>query len=160
MTDDDAGRERTGPERRSLLFAALVVAALLIVAAATAFYASGARDASYAPGSPEAAFQRYAQAWDAGDTDAAYAALSVRAKARVPERDFREAIEWGDDGATRLWIDERSGTDDRVVLRLTVETSHGGLFSVERYRDHPRVTMIREDDAWKIDTPLIGYHSW
>jgi hypothetical protein len=160
MTDIDEGQRGSGKDRRSWVFAAAVAGALVLVAVVTVFYAMGRQDASYASESPEAAFQRYAQAWDAGDAETAYASLSARAKTRVPQRDFREAITWSGDEATRVWIDERTGTDDLAVLVLTVETSDGGWLGVDRYRDHPRVTLIREDGSWKIDTPLVGYHTW
>ena len=160
MTDIDESHVEHGKDRRSWVFAAAVAGALVMVAVATIFFTVSRQDESYAPDSPEAAFQVYAQAWDAGDADTAYAALSASAQARVPEREFREAITWSGDGTSRIWIDERNGTDDRAVLVLTVESSEGGWLGVNRYRYHPRVTLIRVDGSWKIDTPLVGFDSW
>jgi hypothetical protein len=160
MTEIDDHQHEPGKDRRSWVFAAAVAGALVLIAVATVLYSVSRPDVSYAPDTPEAAFHRYAQAWDAGDVETAYAELSAHAKARVPAREFREAITWSRDEVVRVWIDDRGGTDSRAVLTLTVETSDGGWLGVERYRDHPRVTLIREDGAWKIDTPLVGYQAW
>ncbi|MFV2063822.1 MAG: hypothetical protein ACC726_09975, partial [Chloroflexota bacterium] len=121
---------------------------------------TGRRDASFPPDSPEAAFQGYLHAWDAGDPDGAYAVLSDRARSRVPEREFRQVHRGSGDESVRVWIDDVSGTDERVTLAVTFESTYPGLLRSERYRDETRIRMVREDGAWKIDTPLVGYHPW
>jgi len=147
---------------RSIWLAGAIVAIVLALVAAAALIVSGDReDAVYPPDSPEAAFQGYAQAWDEGDTDTAWSVLTSSAQGRVSRRDFREANTWRDEEGYRIWIDDRSGTDERAVLHLTIETIYdAGLIGSGRYEESSRVTMVREDGEWKIDTPLVGYHRW
>jgi hypothetical protein len=134
--------------------------ALAVMATAALFLTVRQDEVRYPPGSAEAAFQRYIAAWDEGDTDTAYAALSSRARSLVPLRDFVEAQSWSADTPTRIWIDESKDTGERVILELTVEQSVGGPMRPRRDRHQPTVTMLREDGAWKVDTPLVGYYPW
>lgn len=158
--------DRADPEPRSSgrsiwiigLIGALV---LVLVAAGTVLFINDDEVAAYPPDSPEAAYQAYAQAWDAGDVEAAWGALTPRAQALVPRYEFRDANRWRGEEAMRVWIDQRTGTDDRVVLHLSIESVYdGGLFGSDRYTDGSRVTLVREDGDWKIDSPLVGYHAW
>lgn len=137
-----------------------VAFALVALAILAGLLVASRQDASYAPSSPEAAFQGYLRAWDSGDPDGAYAALSDRARSRVPEREFRDVHRWSEEESARIWIDDVSGAGDQVTLAVTVESSHPGFLRSERYRDEMRIRMVREDGAWMIDTPLVGYHPW
>jgi hypothetical protein len=140
----------------------IVLGALAIAVLATAALLLTMRqdEVRYPPDSAEAAFQHYIAAWDEGDTGTAYAALSSRARSLVPFRDFVEAQAWSAGTPTRVWVDERRDVGERVILDLTIEQSWDGPLGPSRDRYQPTVTMLREDGAWKVDTPLVGYHPW
>lgn len=136
-----------------------IVALVLGGAAVAAVSIDGGREwVSYPPGSPEAALQRYASAWEAGDTATAWDAFTPGSRNRLSRREFQEANDWRGSERHRVWVDERSGTGERVTLHLSVETIYGnGLVGLARYTLRTRVTFVRQDDQWKIDTPLVGY---
>ena len=147
--------------RGSRTLGALVLAAIALTASALLVIASAGSDtATYPADSAEAAFADYARSWEDGDVDAAYAAFSAGARSRVPTHEFRGTNRWRNEEATRIWIDERSGDDERAVLTLSIERSYGGLLGSDRYREHSRVVLVREDGDWRIDTPLVGYYLW
>ena len=143
---------------RPWLVAAIVALALAGMATAAIVLLSGQREVTYAPDTPEAAVQAYIRAWDTGDTDAAYAFFSSRVQARVPEWEFRHAQTWSEEDSTRIWIDERREAGSGVILELTVERTYDGFLRPSRERDGMRLVLIRDDGAWRIDTPLLGYH--
>jgi hypothetical protein len=147
-----------GLSRRTWLVVVSVAFALVALAIQAGLLVTSRQDASYAPDSPEAASQGYLHAWDSGDPDGAYAALSDRARSRVPEREFRDVHRWPEEESARIWIDDVSGAGEQVTLAVTVESSNPGFLRSERYRDELRIRMVREDGAWMIDTPLVGYH--
>ena len=161
MNDNAVVTEPQGGGRSIWLVGAIVAIVLVVVAAAAIFVVNDQQDAEYAAGSPEAAFQAYARAWGSGDTDTAWAALTTRAQERLSEHEFRHVNVWQGDEARRVWIDERTGTDERAVLHLSIETIYdGGLFGSDRYTEDARVTLVLEEGEWKIDTPLVGYEQW
>jgi|GEM_PF-2047608 len=161
MNDSAVATEPQGGGRSAWLVGGIVALVLVLVAVAAIFLVNDQQDAEYAVGSPEAAFQDYARAWDSGDTDAAWAALTIRAQERVSEHEFRDANAWQAREAQRIWIDDRSGTDERVVLHLSIEHIYdGGLFGSDGDTEDARVTLVLEDGVWKIDTPLVGYYRW
>ncbi len=161
MDEQETGTLPRATRRRVWFAGAVTTAIVVVLAVASIFLIGGEREAAYPAGSPEAAFQAYAGAWEAGDAETAWAALTAGAQTRVPWYQFIGANRARSDATRRVWIDDASGTDDRVVLRLSVETIHrGGLLGSSRYRDESRVTLLREDGAWKIDTPLTGYFVW
>ena len=151
-------RTRSG---RSWWVAGIVLAVVIVVTAAAAVLVGSEQEpVGYPPGSPEAALQAYFEAWQAGDFEVAYSAMSEQAQRHIPRRDLREAATWADEEQVRVWVDRRTDHDDRAVLHLTIETSWDGLFGPDRDRHQQRVTMVREDGTWKIDTPMFGYHPW
>jgi len=162
MNESEAAATKdSGSDRRIWLIGIFIAALLIIVAAGAVFIGGTEQEAVYADGSPEAAFQEYVVAWDVGDPAAAYAALSAGARRRVSRYDFDEANQWRNEQASRIWIDERTGTDERPQLRLSIETVYqGGFFGSGRNREDSRVTLVQEDGVWKIDTPLVGYQRW
>lgn len=161
MNDNAEATEPQGSGRSIWLIGGIVAIVLVVVALVTFVLVNERGDTEYPSGSPEAAFQDYARAWESGDTDAAWAALTVGAQGRLSQYEFREANHWRGDEAQRIWIDERIDTDGRAVLHLSVETIYsGGLLGSDRYREDTRVTLVFDDDEWKIDTPLVGYNRW
>ena len=55
---------------------------------------------------------------------------------------------------------ERTGDDDRVVLTLSVERTWDGLLGPDRDIQSLRLTLVRLDGEWHIDTPLVGLYPW
>jgi hypothetical protein len=145
-------------DRRTGLVAALAAAGLLGLATIALVLTGTPEDVGYGPGSPEAVMQAYAQAWEAGDADTAWALFTPRAQTRVRQYELRSAMSWSEDVPTRIWVEQRRDLDDRVELDLAVERSWDGLLGPDREIEPLRVTLIRLDDAWRIDTPLVGFH--
>jgi len=138
----------------------VAIAVLIAIMAIAVVLTSTQQETEYPPGSPEAALQAYAESWERGDVDAAYQVLTERAQARVEPLEFRHAMSWDDDAPTRIWIDERTDVDDRVILKLSVETTFNGLFGPDRDTHSIRVTLVEVDGVWRIDTPLVGFYPW
>lgn len=163
MTGNDPALDRQ-PARgghRVALFATLGAIAVALVAAVALIVMDGRPQVAYPPDSPEAALQRYLDAWDQGDVDRAWSALSTRAQSLLRYPTFQSSQAWLGDEAIRVWIDEsRSAESDRVVLELTVEHSSDGPLGPTRDRLQRRVTLVREGDAWLIDTTLTPPFEW
>ena len=160
MNDNQVGTRPQHSGRSAWLLGGVLVIVLVIVAAAAVMLSSAREDATYPAGSAEAALQEYFHAWRSGDIEAAYAALSSRAQARVPRDEFRHAQTWQGESRVRVWIDERTEIADRVGLDLTLEETYDGFLRLARDTTGLRVTMIRQDGDWKVDTPLVGYYPW
>jgi hypothetical protein len=152
--------DHQGLGRRTWLIGGVAVIAFTLLAMAAVVLTTTREDADYAPGSPEAAVQAYAVAWEAGDADAAWSMLTPGAQARVRNHEFRSAISWEEDTPTRVWVDERRDLDDRVVLTLGVERSWDGLLGPRRDTGSLRLTLVRLDGEWRIDTPVVGFYRW
>jgi hypothetical protein len=161
MNDTETATEPRSMSRSTWIIGAIVGVVLVVAAAAAIGLTSGREDAHYLPGSPEAAFQEYVRVWEVGDTETAWAALTLRAQEQIPRHEFNSANRWRTEESRRVWIEEVLGSEERPVLHLTVETIyHGGLFGSDRYREDSRVVMVREDGAWKIDSPIAGHYRW
>lgn len=147
-----------GAGRSTWLAGGVVAIALIIVALAIVFVDGRRPEATYPSDSPEAAFQAYVRAWESGDTDAAWALLSVSAQGRTSLERFRSAGLRRSGEPWRAWIDGTTIEADRAVLRLSIETLAGdGLLGPDRERRTSRMTLINEHDRWAIDTPTIVY---
>jgi hypothetical protein len=147
-------------DRRWWLVGAIVLAALVIVAGVAVLLMSEREDSSYEPGSPEAAVQAYAVAWAAGDSDAAWQMLTSRAQSRVQQFEFRNAIRWDEEVPSRVWVDERRDFDDHVVLSLSVERTWDGLLGPDRDISPLRISLVKVDGEWHIDSPIVGFRLW
>ena len=152
--------DHRGVGRRTWLVGGMAVIALICLAVAAVVLTTTRQDATYAAGSPEAAVQTYALAWEAGDADAAWGMLTPQAQRRVQRSEFHGAISWEEDTPSRVWVDKRRDLDDRVVLTLGVERTWDGLFGPSRHTESLRLTLIQLDDEWRIDTPVVGFHRW
>ena len=152
--------EPQGAERRTWLIGAIVVAALIAIATIAIVLVSRQEDAAYEPGSPEAVVRAYADAWEAGDADAAWEMFTPRAQERLERSEFLNAISWEEEMPTRLWVEERRDFDDRVVLVLSVEWTWNGLLGPSRDIGSLRLTLVESGDTWQIDTPLVGFRVW
>ena len=148
---------------RSLLVIGGGILALVALSIAVILLAEARGPATYEPGSPQEAMQRYLAAWEEGDLEAAYSFFSAEVQAEntfeAYERQARPGNEFPD-GESAVYIDEAEGEGDRVTLHLTVEYFYGdGGLGGNSYRTPRTVRMVREADGWKIDEPLIGIES-
>jgi hypothetical protein len=163
MTGNDPASDRK-PARaghRVAIFAILGTIAVALVAAVALIVMDGRTQVAYPPDSPEAALHRYLDAWDQGDVDRAWSALSTRAQSLLRYATFQSSQAWLGDEAIRVWIgDSRSDEPDRVVLELTVERSSDGPLGVTRDRLQRRVSLVREGDTWLLDTALTRPFEW
>ena len=154
----DTDRSGAG-SNRLLVIVGLAIAAVVVVALTLVFLLPRS-EPSYPPGSPEAAFQAYLAAFDAGDIEAAYAAFSPRVRARwTYDAYVREADMSGSyAGGRRVYIDRvvRIG-DEQATLHLTIEWMSGaGLTTSRRYERDVRIRMVSVDGTWYVDQALIG----
>ena len=151
---------RSGPPR-SVLVAGLAIVALVAIAVIVAV-ALPDEPATYPAGSPEAAFQAYYQAWEVGDTDATYAALSSDVKSDVSADEYRRMVSeqsWQRDEDRRVVLLRSEITGDRAVLDLRVDQFYEGGLGGDRYSYDRSVRLVRENGVWLIDEPLVGIES-
>ncbi len=140
---------------------AVAVTMVVAVLGVAAILLSGEpSESEYPSGSPQAAFQGYLRAWEAGDASGAWAFLSTAARERVSYERFDAANRRQPDDAYRVWIEDVSVDGDHAVLQVVVESLTGeGLLEPDRERVERRVTLAQEAGAWKVDTPTVSY-SW
>jgi hypothetical protein len=146
---------------RSLLFIAAGILALVVLAVAVVLLAGVAKPQEFPPDSPEAALQDYLAAWDGRDIPAAYLYFSERVRSTTTLDEYQLAAdEFAGYGMPpngpdrRAFIDEVTGSGDRVVVQLTVEELYGDGLNTNVQRSTRSVPMVREPDGWRIDEPL------
>ena len=114
---------------------------------------------TYAPGSPEAAFQAFYQSFEAGDVEGAYELLGSSVTDELTPAEYRglDAEQgWQRDQDRRVLLLGVDVTGDRANLRLRIdEFSQGGLGG-NRYSSERTIRLVREDGAWLIDEPIVG----
>jgi hypothetical protein len=114
---------------------------------------------AYVPGSPEAAFQAFYQAFEAGDVEGAYELLGSSVTDQVTLAEYRRLDDdqgWQRDQDRRVLLLGADVTGDRANLRLRIdEFSQGGLGG-NRYSSERTIRLVREDGAWLIDEPIVG----
>lgn len=163
MTTSDPALDRKPARggRHAAFFATIGAIALATVATVALVLVDGRPQVTDPPDSPEATLARYLEAWDDGDVELAWSTLSSRAQALLRYPAFQASQAWLGDDAIRAWIDESvSDEADRVTLRLTVERSSEGPLGPARARVQRRVVIVREGDAWKLDTTLARPYEW
>lgn len=146
---------------RSVLLAGLAIVTLVAIAVIVAV-ALPDEPATYPAGSPEAAFQTFYQAWEAGDTDTAYAAMSSDVKRDMTSDEYRQMDSeqsWQRDEDRRVVLLKSEVTGDRAVLDLRVDQFYQGGLGGDRYSYDRSVRLVREDGVWLIDEPLVGIES-
>jgi hypothetical protein len=114
---------------------------------------------TYDPGSPEAAFQAFYQAFEAGDVEGAYELLGSSVTDELTPAEYR-ALDaeqgWQRDQDRRVLLLGVDVNGDRTNLRLRIdEFSQGGLGG-NRYSSERTIRLVREDGAWLIDEPIVG----
>jgi hypothetical protein len=159
-THETASRPRSGATiRPTLLAGGVLVAALVVIVIGVVDLNEGRRDATYPADSPEAAFQAYVRDWTSGEVDAAWAMVSASARERISAERFRSANLRRSDEPWRVWIDDSAIESDRAVLYLSLESIvDDGLLGRDRIRESRRMTLVREDGRWVIDTPSIVFY--
>ena len=153
----------TEPGRRiggqiTLIGAAL---AALIVVTVVAVLVAGSRTATFAEDSPEFALQRYLEAFDDGDYEAAYAYFSSSIREELSLREFEQSAEayvphFAGRPQRRVSVARVEETEDGVRLHLVVEEFYGDGFGGSTSSYERSVRMTLEDGAWKIDDPIVG----
>jgi len=114
---------------------------------------------SYEPGSPEAAFQRFFQAFEAGDLDGAHGLLSSSIKEELTLAEYRRVGAehgWQRDEDRRVVLLGTEVTGDRANLHLRIDQFNGGGLGAARNSYERTIRLVRENGAWLIDEPIVG----
>jgi hypothetical protein len=115
--------------------------------------------ARYDPGSPEAAFQRFFLAFEAGDLDGAHALLSSSIKEQLSLAEYRRIGAehgWQRDEDRRVVLLGTDVTGDRASLTLRIDQFNGGGLGAPRNSYDRTIRLVREHGAWLIDEPMVG----
>jgi hypothetical protein len=140
--------------------AVAVATAVAVLGVAAILLSRERSESEYPSDSPQAAFQGYVRAWEAGDVSSAWASLGTAAQEHVSYERFDAANRHQPDDAYRVWIDDVSVDGDHAVLHVVVESLTGdGLLQPDRERVERRVTLAREAGSWKVENPIVSY-SW
>lgn len=149
----------TGHAGRTIAIIGGLVLLLVIAAVVATLALDAGKPASYPAGSPEYAFQRYYQAFQTGDMQAAYASFSQRVRDQLSydqyvwyATKFQPPLEQ----STVVRIDHVNRTNGVVTLYLAVERASGSGLDVSRYTEQRSVRLVEEAGGWKIDEPLAG----
>lgn len=162
MEHPPSSGQASPPARASLPRSVLVVGAAIVVLIALAVVvvlAVPKGPTAYDPGSPEAAFQAFYQAYEAGDVEGAYGLLGAAVRDQLTLAEYRRlAAEhaWQRDQDRRVVLLGTDVTGDRANLRLRVDQFSGGGLGGDRYSDERTIRLVREHGAWLIDDPIIG----
>jgi hypothetical protein len=151
--------ERRVQPGRSVLVIGGFMLVLIALAVVAVLALDAGKPATYPPGSPEAAFQEYYQAFQKGDTRAAYSAFTKRVQERMSYDNYSLNVTQfggptGQDTLVRVERVDRQA--ERAELYLSVEYVSGSGININRYSEERRVSIIQEDGVWKIDEPLVG----
>jgi hypothetical protein len=153
------------PGRARIPRAGLVVLATIValIAIALVLVLAVPRDpTTYAPGSPEAAFQTFYQAFEAGDLDGAHALFSAEIKKQMTLSEYRrfDAEQgWQRDQDRRVVLLSSDVTGDRANLHLRIDSFYQGGLGASRDSQERTIRLVHEDGVWLIDEPIIGVES-
>lgn len=149
-------------ENRSLALVAGGIVAVAVLAVVVVLVRSGAEPTTYPESTPQGLLQRYLAANEEGDVAAAHALFSARIRDTVNLEAYRSMLDgsgYAAPGATRRVLfdgtDERAGSPDAVVVRLTVEEVYGRGIEGDVSRSSYEIPMILEADGWRIDELLV-----
>lgn len=158
-TREPASRPRSSA-RPTWLLAVAVALTVAVLGVAAILLSREPSESEYASDSPQAAFQGYVRAWEAGDVSGAWASLSTAAQERVSYERFDAANRRQPDDAYRVWIEDVNVDGDHAAVQVVVESLTGdGLLEPDRERVERRVTLAREAGTWKVENPTVSY-SW
>jgi hypothetical protein len=116
----------------------------------------------YDPGSPEAAFQAFYQAYEANDVEGAYALLSSSVTEGLTLVEYRRLDTdqaWQRDQDRRVVLLGSDSTGDRTTLQLRIDQFSEGGLGGNRYSYERTIRLVREGGAWLIDEPIVGIES-
>ena len=164
---DERHESGTGPSTGSprfskpLLLAGAAIAALVAIALIVAV-ALPREPTAYPAGTPEAAFQDFYRAWEAGNIGAAYGYLSPEVTKELSLTEYLRMDtdrSWQRDQDRRLVLLAVDVTGDRAVLHIRVDQFSGGGLGGGRSSFERSVKLTRASGAWLIDEPLLGIAS-
>jgi hypothetical protein len=168
LDDMDLRAARTDPStpsRARIPKAGLVVVASIVALTAIALVlvlAVPREPTTYAPGSPEAAFQTFYQAFEAGDPDAAHALFSAEVKQQLTRSEYRRLeaeMGWQRDQDRRVVLLSADVKGDRASLHLRIDDFYQGGLGASRNAHERTIRLVREGGVWLIDEPIIGVES-
>jgi hypothetical protein len=144
---------------RPLIFIAASIIVLSAVSVAIALFAASDEPQTFAAGSPEFAVQRYIEAVQDREVDAAYEMLSESAQRDISRSELRDFIRYSyiQDPDWRIRLTDVNVTGDRATVELTVEYTGGGPLDLNRYSERQNIPLVLEDGEWKIDEPFLGW---
>lgn len=144
---------------RSLLYIAAGVMAIVVAAIAVVLVAAPREATSFPAGAPEQIVQRYLEAHESGDREAAYALFSSDVQERMSLEAYEQAADaYGPEagGATRgVTYDRTSGSGDRRTVHLTVEEFYGQGLDASSYTYPHEVRLVQEAGEWRIAEALV-----
>lgn len=150
------------PERARIPRVGLVVvgAIVALIALAMVLVLAVPKDpTTYDPGSPEAAFQAFFQAYEVGDVDGAHALLSSSMKQQLTLAEYRRLDAehgWQRDEDRRVVLLRTDITGDRASLHLRIDQFSGGGLGAARNSQERTIRLVHENEAWFIDEPIVG----
>ncbi len=157
-----ASVDPSGPSRARIPRAVLVVVGAVVALIALALVlvlAVPKGPTTYDPGTPEAAFQAFFQAYEAGDVDGAHALLSSSVKQQLSLAEYRRLDAehgWQRDEDRRVVLLRTDTTGDRASLHLRIDQFSGVSLGATRYSQERTIRLVREHGAWLIDDPIVG----
>lgn len=149
-------------EDRSLVLIAAGILALVVVAAAVVLLLGSRAPIIFPADSPEGVVQRHLAAFEDGDFEAAHAMFSPDVQSEMDLESYeRTAREYGGylgELSRRILFDGTDVDGDTARVQLTVEEYYGGgpFGGGDTYRSTREIRLIREDNSWRIDDPIVG----
>ncbi len=165
MENPSSGVGSSTPSQARVPRAALVVGGAivaLIVLALAVVLAVPKGPTAYDPGSPEAVFQTFYQAYEAGEVEGAYALLSSGVKDQMTLAEYRRldaGQAWQRDHDRRVVLLGADPTGDRANLLLRIDQFSQGGLGGNRYSYERTIRLVREGGMWLIDEPIVGIES-
>jgi len=150
----------TKPARSVLIIAVPVL--VLVIGAVIAVLVLSPGESHLAPGSPEAAFQQYLDAYQSRDFSGAYGSFSAGAQHQLSADDYvsraRSSTNVPFDDNQRILVGRVEQHGSAVILHLTIERSSGSGLNLDRSSYDQQVPLVQENGAWKIDQLLLGIY--
>jgi hypothetical protein len=152
---NDPGRSRSG-WLKSLVVVAAFMVVLAVASTAAVLVAGGPRQADYPTGTPEAAFQAFVKAVNAGDWTTADGLMSANLKSQGITA--QQAGAFVTMGSVSVSIQSSSTTGSQATLSVDYKLDIGATGLVSSSVDMPStVRMVLEPGGWKLDSQLGGY---
>ena len=150
------GRNSSKGGLKSLVVIVVAVAVLMVVSTASVLLVGGPSRASYTPGTPQAAFQNWLSAANAGDWTTADTYLSSSLIAQGVSSEQMA----GPSSATRpmVTIDSAQLGAQSATLFITIQGSSGSGIGAGTYASTSSVQMVLENGSWKIDSQSFGIY--